>query len=142
MNRHQRYGLIHKGMKAKLTVELGEFTDEAYRACLLRLTGKASCKEMTDWQLIHVIRCLQDSDYLTSIQRPVVTTNPLQPTDAQWRKLAALSYAKGWNGLKDAALTTFVKRTAHVSNINFLTRQSMSEVITGLEKWSDDDDGS
>ncbi|MCX2788368.1 regulatory protein GemA [Vibrio sp. Sgm 5] len=137
MNRNQQYGLIHKGMKTKLTVELGEFSDDEYRRVLINMTGKASCKEMNHQELESVIQHLRQFGYLSSYARPVTTTNPSRPTDTQWRKLAALCYAKGWQaGLKDPALKAFVKRTAGVSNVRFLTRKTISDVITGLEKWS------
>ena len=140
MNRHQQYGLIHKGMKTKLTVELGEFTDDAYRRCLVDMVGKSSCKEMNDTELESIIAHLKDRQYLDGPKphyQPVKTSNPNRPTDAQWRKLAALCYAKGWQeGLKDPALTSFVNRTASVSDVRFLTRSTISEVITGLEKWN------
>ncbi|HIF9333061.1 TPA: regulatory protein GemA [Photobacterium damselae] len=139
MNRYQMYGLIHKGMTAKLAIELGEFTDCAYRACLKKLTGKESCKEMTFQQLQLVLDSLRDGGYLNTVRTDTANT-PLKPTDAQWRKLAALSYSKGWSGLKDAALARFVKRTAHVSKVKSLTRAQISEVITGLEKWNSDYD--
>ncbi|ODS05162.1 regulatory protein GemA [Vibrio scophthalmi] len=140
MNRYQQYGLIHKGMKTKLTVELGEFTDEAYRRCLVDLTGKSSCKAMNHVELESVIAHLKEHQYLDGPKpryQPVKTNNPNRPTDAQWRKLAALCYARGWQGgLKDPALTAFVHRTASVSNVRFLTKVTISEVITGLEKWN------
>ncbi|MBE8578698.1 regulatory protein GemA [Vibrio sp. OPT18] len=140
MNRYQQYGLIHKGMKTKLTIELGAFSDEDYRRCLASMTGKSSCKEMNHGELESIIAHLKERQYLDKPKpryQPVKTHNPNRPTDAQWRKLAALCYGKGWlEGLKDKALTAFVKRTAGVSNVRFLTKQSISDVITGLEKWS------
>ena len=120
----------------KLSVELGEFTDEAYRACLSRLTSKSSCKEMTFTELQSVITLLREQGYLTITKPPSTIPNGNKPTDAQWRKLAALAYAKGWSGLKDPALTAFVQRTTHVSKIKLLTRQLISDAITGLEKWN------
>ncbi|WP_367971624.1 regulatory protein GemA [Vibrio scophthalmi] len=126
-------------MKTKLTVELGEFTDEAYRRTLVDMTGKSSCKAMNHGELEQIITHLKQFGYLEASKRyqPVKTSNPNRPTDAQWRKLAALCYDKGWQeGLKDKALTAFVKRTAGVTNPRFLTRQSISDVITGLERWS------
>ncbi len=136
MNRYQQYGLIHKGMKMKLAVELGEFTDEAYRACLKKLTSKSSCKDMTFTELNSVISLLREQGYLTTTKRVNTIPSGNKPTDAQWRKLAALAYAKGWSGLQDPKLLAFVQRTTHLSNIKLLTRQLISETITGLEKWS------
>lgn len=137
MNRYQIYGLIHKGMKAKLTVELGEFTDDSYRRCLKELTGKASCKEMSFTQLNLVLESLTHDGYIGFNK---ASTNAQRPTDAQWRKLAALSYSKGWSGLKDEALQSFVNRTVQTSSIKSLTRAQITDVITGLEKWRDSDD--
>ncbi|MGR5240234.1 phage protein GemA/Gp16 family protein [Photobacterium damselae] len=137
MNRYQMYGLIHKGMKTKLTIELGEFTDEMYRDCLKNLTGKSSCKEMTFAQLNQVLDCLIQGGY---IRFNKAQADAQRPTDAQWRKLAALSYSKGWSGLNDAALKSFVNRTVQTSNVKSLTRAQITDVITGLEKWREGND--
>lgn len=136
MNRYQQYGLVHKGMKMKLSVELGEFTDDAYRECLISLTDKSSCKEMTFAELQSVISLLRDQGYLNTQAPRTTIANANKPTDAQWRKLAALSYSRGWAGLNDPALAAFVLRTTKVSNIKLLTRPLISDAITGLEKWS------
>ncbi|WP_108945608.1 regulatory protein GemA [Shewanella halifaxensis] len=130
MNRNQAYGLVHKGMKAMLQ---HQFTDDAYRAEIQKLTGQDSCKKMTDAQLTAVVEHLTRKGFLASRG---ARNNPNRPTQAQWRKLAAMSYSMGWNGLDDAALLTFVQRTAKVDHVKFLTKPQITDVITGLMKWS------
>lgn len=59
-----------------------------------------------------------------------------RPTDAQWRKLAALCRRLGWvQGLDDPALNRFCMRTTHMVSARFLTKALISQVITGLERW-------
>ena len=64
-----------------------------------------------------------------------------RPTDAQLRKLGALARARGWDGLDDERLVGFVRRTAKVEAVGWMTRKQASRVITGLEKWRGDAEG-
>jgi hypothetical protein len=128
------YGLVHKGALMKFGCLPRDEQDVAYRDWLAMRTGQRSCKGLTEWQLAALVRELKQDGSLVDY-RPGGTA-PNRPTDAQWRKLAALCRALNWpSGLDDPALDTFCQRTVHVSNARFLTKPLISQVITGLEKW-------
>lgn len=130
------YGLIHKGAQLMLA-SLGTAPNEmdgAYRDWLHSKTGKRSCKELTSPQLDALVRELKRDGWLTDYRPGGRADN--RPTDAQWRKLAALCHELDWDkGLDDPALDRFCMRTAHVASARFLTKALMSQVITGLERW-------
>ena len=127
-------GLVHKGA-AKM------FGDdrEAYEDWLERETGARSCKALTVDQLDGLVTGLRRDNLLPprSVKGGTGKTNNGEdrPTDAQIRKLGALSRARGWEGLDDARLLAFVKRTAKVEAVGWMTRRQASAVITGLTKW-------
>lgn len=140
-NRNTFYGLIHKGFALRATAEAGlELTraesESRHRQWLERKTGKRSCRELTNGQLQDLVDELRRGGWLENSKgwRPG-GRGESRPTDAQWRKLAALSKARGWNGLDAPELARFVLRTAKLSGIRFLTKATISQVITGLEKW-------
>ena len=59
-----------------------------------------------------------------------------RPTRRQWNKIGGMARDMGWDeGLEDARLAGFVKRTAKVDLVRFLTRRQASQVIVGLERW-------
>jgi len=136
MHRHTMYGLVHKGVKALLIQRLGFYDDDEYRNHLGLRTGKTSCKAMSDTELRQLVACLTQEGFLASTPkgRPG-GRGPARPTDAQWAKLAALSRERGWKGLDDEALDKFVQRTVKLSKTRFLTRQTISQVMVGLERW-------
>lgn len=128
------YGLVHKGALLKFGGLPEDERDAAYRDWLFMRTGQSSCKALTELQLQALVRELKGDGYLQDY-RPGGRA-PERPTDAQWRKLAALCKALNWSGgLDDPALDSFCQRTAHISKARFLTRTLISRVITGLEKW-------
>ena len=66
----------------------------------------------------------------------VTASGAARPTRRQWTAIGGLARAMGWDeGLEDARLAGFVKRTAHVDCVRFLTRRQASAVIVGLERW-------
>ena len=128
------YGLVHKGAEVKFGCLPTDERDTAYRDWLAMRTGQRSCKGLTELQLAALVRELKRDGSLADY-RPGGKA-PDRPTDAQWRKLAALCKALNWQGgLDDPALDRFCQRTAHVSKARFLTKGLISQVITGLEKW-------
>jgi hypothetical protein len=128
------YGLIHKGAGVKFGCLPADERDTAYRDWLLMRTGQRSCKGLTDAQMSALVSELKRDGYLSDY-RPGGKA-PERPTDAQWRKLAALCKARGWQGgLDDHALDAFCQRTTHVAKARFLTKPLISKVITGLERW-------
>lgn len=147
-NRNAYYGLIHKGFACRAASEAGrpltkDENDMLYRNWLEQRTGQRSCKTLTYVQLQHLIGELKAGGWIkdrTDYRPGGGGSN--RPTDAQWRKLAALTKTMGWSGGLDAhELQTFVQRTARengakISGTRFLTKVLISHVITGLEKWN------
>lgn len=140
-NRNTYYGLIHKGAMRMLQAQLGGGSsaelDAAYRLLLERETGQRSCKSLTWAQLETLYVLLRDAGWLedTRNYRPGGTA-PGRPSDAQWAKLATLARKRGWkNGLRSKNLAAFVRHTVHVDGVQFLTGSTITQVITGLERW-------
>lgn len=118
---------IHLGAK-----RLG-LSEDQYRGWLEQSTGKRSCRDLNDKQLAHLAAALRKHGAADGGQRGGTSID--RPTDKQWDKLAAMSRRMGWNGLEDSRLATFVKRVVKVEAPRFLTRQQMSHVLVGLERW-------
>jgi hypothetical protein len=141
-NRNAYYGLIHKGHALRAEAVAGQnllpgAMDNAYRAWLAERTGQRSCKGLTFAQLQALLDELIAGGWLKDLSknRPGGKMSD-RPTDQQWRKLAALTKVMEWKGgLNAHELRTFVQRTAKVSGTRFLTKVSISQVITGLENW-------
>lgn len=135
INRKGHYAMIHKGVTALLKDRMGFCDDDEYRNYLGITVGKTSCKDMTDEELVDLVKNLRSEGYLTFSKQPGGQGEGNRPTNAQWAKLAALAKDKGWDGLNDARLDAFVERTAGVKKTRWLTRTKISEVILGLERW-------
>ncbi|MNF28233.1 hypothetical protein D3C85_729340 [compost metagenome] len=128
------YGLVHKGAGVKFADLPQDEREPAYRDWLAQRTGQRSCKGLTEMQLAALVRELKRAGCLPDY-RPGGRA-PDRPTDAQWRKLAALCKVLSWQGgLDDPALDQFCQRTAHISKARFLNQRLASQVITGLERW-------
>jgi len=97
--------------------------------------GKRSCNDLTDLELEAVAKALRKSGALDGDGRSRGGNGPNRPTREQWAKLARLARLKGWDGLEDESLQKFVCHTAKVTSSRFLTKDSITLVITGLEKW-------
>lgn len=143
LTRHQLYGLVHKGAFAFLQLNQMDKAeaDNSYRSWLQQKLGVDSCKRATLPQLEALVRELKQKGALAKPsarskapqQQGGQTAN--RPTQKQYNKLNALIIAKGWHDIEDPHLLDFIKRTAKVDAVRFLTRRQMSNVITGLEKW-------
>lgn len=133
--RNTLIGLVHLGF-ARLN-----YSDAEYRDCLERMTGKRSCKELTDAQLDQVVRQFKDAGVLEDKRQPAKKyqggAGYDRPTSKQWAVLDKLAREVGYEGLEDAGLASFVRRVAKVDSPRFLTRGSVSKVITGLQKWAE-----
>ena len=112
-----------------LDLESGGFE---YRAWLEKLTGKSSCKDLTDKQLYDLVNQLSQLGYL---ERKTTGSAPDRPTQVQWRKMEALARQVGLGNTETVQFATFVKRVTKLENPRFLTRKTISDVIVGLEKW-------
>lgn len=109
-----------------------------YEDWLHRLTGKRSAGKLTLDERIALIGRLRKDGLVPDRGRGGTgrtAGGADRPTSAQWAKIGALSQAMGWRGLEDAALKSFVSRTAKVEGTRFLTRTQASAVILGLEEW-------
>jgi hypothetical protein len=116
--------LIHVG-KAKMA--LGE---DAYRAFLEGVAGKASCADMSERQLEAVLRAMRKNGFSQLPSR-------VQPEEKGMASLAQLEYIKGmWQkcarNKSNAALLAFVNRIAGVKALRFLTIYTAQDVILAL----------
>ncbi|MCE7729641.1 regulatory protein GemA [Vibrio campbellii] len=134
INRNKYYGMIHKGVHTLLKDRMGFSDDDEYRNYLGLTVGKTSCKDMSDEELIEMVKGLRSEGYLNFNNRPGGFGGN-RPTDLQWAKLAALSKQKGWKGLQDERLDKFVERTTGIKKARWLTGSKISDVILGLERW-------
>lgn len=123
--------------KIKIGVKALGLDDDTYRDFLALHGGKRSCANMSETQLKAVADALDAKGAYPDQSKG--GNGDDRPTDAQRRKLAALSRDRGWDGLKDDRLAAFVRRTAGVDGLRFLDRRGMSEVITGLTRWNGED---
>ena len=114
-----------------LDLEHGSFE---YRAWLEKLTGKSSCKDLTDKQLNDLVNQLKQQGCL---ERKITGYAPNRPTQVQWRKMETLARQLGLGNATTPQFATFVKRVTKLESPRFLTRKSISDVIVGLEKWQE-----
>lgn len=125
-------GAAHKG-----AAQLG-WDDDFRRQQQHRVTGCASCRDMTDAQLVSWCWHLRDLGADIGIRAPA----PLggqgwdNPTDWQLMEIERLALAHGWSGLDDRRLRAFVRRTASVDDPRFLTRTQASACLSGLIRWA------
>lgn len=128
-------GLVHLGF-ARLN-----YSDSEYRDFLEKITGKRSCKDLTDAQLDRLVADFKENGVLEdrrqSSKKYQGGAGLDRPTSKQWAWLDTLAREAGFEGLDDAGLATFVRRTAKVDSPRFLTRTTISNVITGLQRWVD-----
>lgn len=141
-NRNAYYAAIHKGFALRGESQVGrpltrQEVDVLYRDWLERKTGQRSCKGLTFAQLGELYDELRLGGWLVDRAYRPGGRHTDHPTDQQWRKLAALTHVMGWDGGLDAhELKTFVQRTTGLAGTRFLTKPTISNVITGLEKWA------
>lgn len=125
-------GLAHQG------AALLGWDDAFRRQEQARLTGCASCRDMTDAQL--AAWCWR----LKRLGAPIGIPGPAPrggsgldcPSDAQLAAIERLAAEFGWSdGLEDRRLLGFVRKTAKVDAVRFLTRRQATDVISGLRRW-------
>ena len=133
INRKSYYAMVHKGVNALIKDRFGYVDDDEYRNYLALTIGKTSCKDMSDDELRSVVQNLRSEGYLE--HKRFGGSNYDRPTKDQWAKLAALAKEKGMTGLNDSSLDAFVERTVNVKKTRWLTRDKISLVILGLERW-------
>jgi len=116
--------LIHIG-KGKMAL-----LDDEYRAFIEGVTGKKSCTEMSERQLVAVLRSMRQNGFIQPAQR-------VKPEEQGMANNAQLEYIKGmWQkcarNKSDTALASFVNRIAGVKALRFLTVKSSQKVILAL----------
>ena len=132
MNKPRLIQLVKIGQK-----RLG-WEDDFYRDWLERHTGKRSCKGCSEAELSLLADELRDLGALdqAGAQKPPGGSGADRPTQKQWRTALGLSKKCGLSGMaNDPGFITFCKKIAKVENPRFLTRDGISAVIVGLERW-------
>lgn len=106
------------------------------RTVQLLVTGKASCAEMTLAELVKLIDHWGHIGSDVRASAPECAQAPGMVTRWQLATIERLAWGMGWtDGLIDARLISFVKRTAQVERVDWLTRRGASAVISGLMRW-------
>jgi hypothetical protein len=106
---------------------------EDYRAWLQGLSGARSCSDLTDAQLFALADKLKQAG-LTD-RKPLGGTGIDRPSRAQWRKLETLARQVGYKNILDEGFATWIKRVTHLDSPRFLTAETCSDAIVGLERW-------
>lgn len=124
------------GLAHKAAAQLG-MDDETRRAVQQAVTGKASCKDMSEAELRRLLWHYKAKGVDIGIPGPAPRGGQgwTRPTPWQWAEIERLALALGWDGLEDGRLLAFVRRTAQVDGVRFLTRRQATGVITGLRRW-------
>lgn len=103
-----------------------------------RATGCASCARMTEAQLVGWLWHLKGLGADVVIPTPGVRGGEGvgRPTPLQMGEIERLALLAGFEaGLGDLRLEAFVRRTAGVDGVRFLSRDLATDVITGLRRW-------
>ncbi len=127
-SRHKLMAMVHIAAQ-QLKIDHGS---TEYRAWLQTMTGRQSCKDLTDEQLRKLIASLRQQGCL---ERKATGSASNRPTQIQWNKMEILARRLGFGNAMMPQFAAFVKRITKLESPRFLTRQSISKVIIGLEKW-------
>lgn len=131
----RRRALIARAHMAAQALGLDEDTRRMVQAAH---TGCASCREMTEAALVRLLWAYRELGAAVAVPLPDIAraaAGPDRPSDWQWLTLEREAVASGFDGLEDARLLAFVRRTAGVDHLRFLDRRRASEVISGLMRW-------
>lgn len=138
---------LEKNLIAKIHLakkDLG-FDDDRYRALLLGVTGKDSCKDMTHLELNEVMDAFYKEGFVVTVKKKpsrsgkptatrVIENTPLQ------KKIWALWYALADRGLVDRnkkALNGFIKKQCELESIDWCKAdKDARKVIEGLKSWA------
>lgn len=133
MNARRRKLLAQAHLAAK---QAGCLDEDDRRAVQHRLTGKASCRDMTEAELVRVIDHWRARGATVRASAPEAGSAPEAASRWQLATLERLALEMGWDaGLEDPALLSFVRRTARVDQVRWLSRAQASDVISGLIRW-------
>ncbi|MCP4698870.1 MAG: DUF1018 domain-containing protein, partial [Gammaproteobacteria bacterium] len=103
-------------------------SDEKYRDWLHTRFDVVSCMKMSNAELATAAAELRK---LLPAQAGSGSSNA--PTDKQSGMPAGLFRKRGWNGLTDGRSVAFVKRTAKVDSMKYLSRRGASQCISGMK---------
>lgn len=116
--------------------QAGCVEDADRRAVQAMVTGKASCAEMTTAELVRLIDHWGRVGADVRAAAPECAQAPGMVTRWQLATIERLAWEMGWkDGLEDARLLAFLRRTARVERPQWLTRHDASSVISGLMRW-------
>ena len=122
--------------QAHLAAKLAGCADEDdRRAVQLAVTGKASCSEMNERELVAIIDHWGRMGAEVRASTPDAAQAPGMVTRWQLATIERLAWEMGWRGLDDPALVRFCRRTAGIDLPQWLTREAASFVISGLLRW-------
>lgn len=113
----------------------GCVSDDDRRAVQLLVTGKESCADMSERELVMLI------DHWGCKGAGVRATAPeasgVGGMASRWQlaTIERLAWDMGWSGLEDERLLRFVRRTAKVDAVRWLSKPQASNVISGLMRW-------
>jgi hypothetical protein len=148
MNRKALYGLVHKGANALLGIGKGSDDDDRrlYEDWIWQQTRtgergsqRIGCADLDYSDLSRLVDMLRAEGALDGTARGGLGPGAERPTPKQWAAIAAMSRARDWAGLEDPRLQKFCYRTCRVSHTRFLDRKKASALITGLQRWEDQD---
>ena len=127
--RRRLIGLAHAAAK-----RIG-MDDDARRAMQARVTGQPSAAGMSEAELVAV--CAELMRLGADIHVPAPETGgPGMATGWQLLAIERLALEMGWReGLTDARLIAFVRRTAKVDAVRWLSPDAASKIISGLQRW-------
>lgn len=127
--RRQLLGIAHLG-----AAQLG-FDDEFRRLLQEQATGHASCRDMSDRELLSWCWHLKKLGATIGIPAPMPSRAPWRPTATQMAEIERLALAFGWNGLEDPRFLIFMRRTTKIDAVRFLTKWQATALIVGLRRW-------
>ena len=106
------------------------------RAVQAMVIGKESCADMSAAELVRLIDHWGRLGADVRATAPECAQAPGLVTRWQLATIERLAWEMGWReGLEDARLIAFLKRTARVDRPQWLTRHDASSVISGLMRW-------
>lgn len=113
--------------------------DEDMRKCMQRRkTGKESCKDMSNTELLDWCWELKRMGAIIGIPHPPRRGGKSwdRPSGRQLGEIEQLALQLGWtDGLDDTRLNAFIERTTKIESIRFLMRWQATDVITGMRRW-------
>jgi len=128
--RRRLLGLVHAAAK-----RIG-MDEDARRAMQQRATGKTSAADMSEAELVAV--CAELARLGADIHVPAPQAGgPGMATEWQLLTIERLAFRMGWtDGLRDARLIAFIRRTAKVERPQWLEKAAATKVISGLQRWA------